>query len=281
MSNSDSYIPFSQRAGYSEVPPQLKLGEVSKELRRLLDYAMHQEVRRVERTGYDDSYFVDDWRTVSMDFHVRFLRQPVRTYNNSSFKFRSVVEEGIQKLPIGPLFDLVEFFARHKDTSTQLELDLAEAFVQARAAYRLVNGMVIAVGNEQQGEAVEAALTATEQYGAKAARGHLVRAGSAIRAGDWAGSVRESIHAVEAVARKLDANASTLGPALAELEKRGHLHPALKAAFSKLYGYTNDEAGLRHANVFEDSANVDETDALFMLGACASFVSYLLARSNS
>jgi hypothetical protein len=52
----------------------------------------------------------------------------------------------------------------------------------------------------------------------------------------------------------------------------------MKGAFQKLYGYTSDENGIRHASVFDPKAKVDETDALFMLGACASFVSYLLAR---
>ncbi|HAE28382.1 MAG TPA: hypothetical protein DCG58_14560, partial [Hyphomonas adhaerens] len=47
----------------------------------------------------------------------------------------------------------------------------------------------------------------------------------------------------------------------------------------QLYGYTSDEEGVRHALVFNEKSTVDEVDALFMLGACASFVSYLLARA--
>jgi hypothetical protein len=92
--------------------------------------------------------------------------------------------------------------------------------------------------------------------------------------------VRESIHAVEAVAVRLAPDTSTLGAALKVLEKRDHLHGGLKSAFEKLYGYSSDEAGVRHALVFSDEAKVDEADALFMLGACASFVSYLLARGT-
>jgi hypothetical protein len=64
------------------------------------------------------------------------------------------------------------------------------------------------------------------------------------------------------------------------MEQRGHLHGSLKAAFGSLYGYSSDEEGVRHALVFSDEAKVDEADALFMMGACASFVSYLLARSK-
>lgn len=105
-------------------------------------------------------------------------------------------------------------------------------------------------------------------------------AATALKRGAWHESVRESITAVESAAVRLAPEHKTLGKALNELERRGHLKGGLKAAFSKLYGYTNDEEGIRHALVFEGAAKVDETDALFMLGACASFVSYLLARST-
>ena len=123
-------------------------------------------------------------------------------------------------------------------------------------------------------------MNTTQEYGAKAARTHLINSGAALKSGNWSGSIRESIHAVESVARLLEPAGKTLGGALKKLESNGHLHTALKDAFLKLYGYTNGEHGVRHALVFEDKANVDEADALFMLGACASFVSYLLARSS-
>ena len=70
-----------------------------------------------------------------------------------------------------------------------------------------------------------------------------------------------------------------LGPALAKLEKSGAIHPALKQAFEKLYGYTNDEKGIRHAQL-NDPSNVTDHEAVFMLGACASFVTYLINRAR-
>ena len=55
-------------------------------------------------------------------------------------------------------------------------------------------------------------------------------------------------------------------------------HRALKEAFSKLYGYTSDENGIRHALLEEGAADVDLDDAVFMFGACASFAAYLVNR---
>ena len=98
-----------------------------------------------------------------------------------------------------------------------------------------------------------------------------------INARQFADSITDSIHAVESVARTIDPKAKTLGPALDSLQKSGLLkHPALKEAFSKLYGYTSDEQGIRHALLDKGSPDVGLDEAMFMFGACASFAAYLV-----
>ena len=114
------------------------------------------------------------------------------------------------------------------------------------------------------------------QSGLSGSEAHLRKAAELINKGEWPDSVRESIHAVESVARKLAPAASnTLEPALASLEKAGQLHPALKKAFSRLYGYTNAEEGIRHPLIANSTSPVSQDEAVFMLGACASFTTYL------
>ena len=55
----------------------------------------------------------------------------------------------------------------------------------------------------------------------------------------------------------------------------------MKKAFLALYGYTCEEQGIRHPLLDDGTANVDETDALFMIGDCAAFVSYLIGKARS
>jgi hypothetical protein len=55
----------------------------------------------------------------------------------------------------------------------------------------------------------------------------------------------------------------------------------MKRGFLSLHGYTSDENGIRHALLEEGAAKVAETDALFMIGACAAFVSYLINKARS
>jgi len=271
----EPFIPFSQREGFSPLPAQLKLGEVSNEFRRLIDYYVGLEVERVTFSGN----IRGEWVRVAQDFHVHFCKRNANEFHSRASMLRVEVESITEKARFEVLFDFVEFFLRHPRCSDELREDLASAFKTARAAYRVVDNQVVAIGTDEQAAAYEAAVQATEDTGAKAARQHLVAAGSALRHDDWAGSIRESIHAVEAMVRMIAPDEKTLGPALSELEKRGHLHAGLKKAFTVLYGYSSDEEGVRHALVFNENPKVDEADALFMLGACASFVSYLIART--
>jgi hypothetical protein len=281
-SDSKPYVPFSQRTGLEQVPPQLKLGEVSAELRRLLYYYISLEIDRESYSPYSYGIvFRDEWRRVAMDLHVLFFKQAADTFMYGPYEYKQHLDVFIQRANIGGLFNLVEFLIRHRGCSDELKRELADALVTARAAYRVFdNKYIAAIGTEEQAAAFERAIADAEAKNATAVRKQLIAAGVALRNSDWAGSLRESIHAVEAIAVRLAPGTDTLGAALKVLEHRGHLHGGLKAAFSSLYGYSSDEEGVRHALVFGDEAQVDETDALFMLGACASFVSYLLARGT-
>jgi len=56
------------------------------------------------------------------------------------------------------------------------------------------------------------------------------------------------------------------------------MHPSLKQGFEKLYGYTSDDDGIRHALL--DEANLDMEDARFMLVSCSAFVNYLVVKAQ-
>lgn len=273
------YRPFSERAGLTPVPPQLRLGEVSPAMRNYVDYAISEDVRR-STEYYFGGHLNERWLKIASHAHVLFFNQSHVNFNSEIEIIRRLFHSAVQNFKITKLFDMIEFLLRHDNCSAEFKFDIARAFVRARAAYRVVDDLIVAVGTVEQAAAFEDAVSQAEASGAGAARTHLIASGKALREGDWAGSVRESIHAVEAMAVRLAPGTETLGPALAALERNGHLHGSLKKAFGALYGYSCDEEGVRHALVLNDKANVDEADALLMLGACASFVSYLIARGG-
>jgi hypothetical protein len=71
-----------------------------------------------------------------------------------------------------------------------------------------------------------------------------------------------------------------LGKALDEIKKSGKvkLHKLLIDAFDKLYLYTCDDGGIRHA--LKDDLGPDAEDAKFMLVACSAFVNYLTVKAT-
>jgi hypothetical protein len=73
----------------------------------------------------------------------------------------------------------------------------------------------------------------------------------------------------------------TLGDLLKSIDDKlpeEALHPALKGALSKLYGYTSDAGGIRHA--LADDREPDIEDAQFMLAICSAFVTLIVAKAG-
>lgn len=93
---------------------------------------------------------------------------------------------------------------------------------------------------------------------------------------DYKNSIKESISAVESICKIIAGEGATLGETLKILERKRGLKGQLKSAFEKLYVYTNDKGGIRHADgLFASEVSFEE--AKFMLVSCCAFVNYLIA----
>ena len=55
---------------------------------------------------------------------------------------------------------------------------------------------------------------------------------------------------------------------------RRSAHPALQQAWEKMYGWTSDADGIRHAAIEESDS--EQATAKYMLVACSAFVSYVI-----
>lgn len=271
-----SSISFEQAEGAAPLPAQLQLKTVSRELVVRLYDVFHTRVRRASVAlgpGWIDVFrdefvrrqhkFSNEF-SANWDFNLQYVR---RTLNSMDYL---------------EIFGLLQWIIRHESTPYDFTEAIAECLVDCRAAYRIIDHDTIApISDPAETEALESALEAARSSGISGARSHLLSATEAATAGRNADCIRESIHAVEAVALALAPGSRELGPALAKLEAAGAIHGALKTAFRSLYGYASDEKGVRHSLLDQDAAKVDESDALFMLGACASFVSYLIAKGRA
>lgn len=175
------------------------------------------------------------------------------------------------------VYSFLEFVVRHfNESKPKLPEYLNAVLEQEMAGYRFIDDLVAPIASHQEVEALEEAIGDSRFMGVDQ---HLSRALELLsdRASpDYRNSIKEAISAVEAMARHVTGDTrATLRDALKELEKSGKLHPSLSGGFIKLYGYTSDANGIRHAML--DEPNLTQADAKYFLLSCTSFVNYLKA----
>ena len=290
-------LSFSEAQGYECVPNQLKLEELPENSRIRLWNLFHNSMNFKPLPSpiiltRPTTYCVDAsiWRGILLDLHCNYFALSVKS---ESSKSRIYYEEAVNGafMPIflrgkfNKVFDLLTAIMRNEKCPQDYIHEVSKIFSSTSLAYFVVTDVPVTIlpqATEQEGESIINAFNDLDSLDLNGAKSHLRNAGEAINRHGWADSIRESISAVESVARQLDPNASkTLGPALNALKKEHRLHPALERAFKSLYGYTSDVGGIRHALLDEEAALVDSEEAIFMYGACASFVSYLCNKHRS
>jgi len=189
------------------------------------------------------------------------------------------------------VYDLIEFLINNvRDSVTYSRVSGSRStqgdFIAAigtilqeeRAPYKIIDGRIIPLTSETEVAEIERALNVDDKY--RAIRNHLGKAlelYSKRPTPDYSNSIKESISAVEALARiVLGDERATLGNLADQLS----IHPAFKEAIKKLYGWTSDDSGIRHSEK-SVSLQVDSEEARFMLVACSTFVNYIIAKYDS
>jgi AbiJ N-terminal domain 4 len=179
-------------------------------------------------------------------------------------------------------YDYIEAVARIEKKDFELDKKAEsfanwcnKIFIRDAIPIRFISGLLVELTNENEIKEVECALNSKIPTIAEHIRNALILLADR-KTPDYRNSIKESISAVEAAARKVVGSENlTLGKALGQLEKSHGLDPSLKSGFSSLYGWTSGESGIRHAMAEKDT--VTEADARFMLVACSAFSNYLLA----
>ena len=276
-------LTFRQAEDLDPLPKPLRLKEISQELRAYIFYWME---------GIIWSQYDIDWEQIASDFHRLHLHRidGDMDINDLTHYLKNLMEDKSDEA-YANILDFLQYILRHpnidqyiSETGNKISLpsfinELQDIFSECQAAYFIDSIPPITIlpkSSPDEGNAIIENMGTLNQQDHTGALQHIRKAGEAINSGDWAGSVRESIHAVVSVVRK-----NTGKQSLKEaLELIPPLHTALKEGLNKIYGYTSDEQGIRHEFVNLNEANVDEDLALFMYGSCASFAAYLSKKSK-
>jgi hypothetical protein len=151
------------------------------------------------------------------------------------------------------------------------------------AGYRFIEDQISPIVNEHEIKEIEESLGTTQSFTSlKGANTHLTQALTKIsdrKNPDYRNSIKESISAIESVAKIISNNSKdSLGGALDKIKGKIKLHAALEKGFKQIYGYTSDSDGIRHA--LTEETNCDFEDAKYMLVSCSAFINYLVVKAD-
>ena len=286
-------LTFAQREEEAPLPEAMELEHVPQKFHQLVWLSIDKESGDLAGIGVLNDYY--ETRHIhgisriiwSFKFDIRLIPHDEIPHPKPSID-RQFSREVVLHGQYHEVITFVEYILRHEECSCGLCHAIEHAFERTSTAYFVEKigdiPTIMPWISRETGEATRRAIDTLDSGSMDGATTHLRQAMEHINSGQHADSIADSIHAVESVACAIDPRANkTLGPALDSLVKAGVLkHHALKEAFKKLYGYTSDEEGVRHALVLKGAADVGLDEAVFMFGACfgacASFAAYLIQK---
>lgn len=178
------------------------------------------------------------------------------------------------------VYNFIEFIVKH-DVDTQRKGEFIKAcnaiLEQDFVGYRFVGNYITPITSEVEIKTLEDILRLSDRF--FTVKKHIEQALALFTQrpkADYRNSIKESISAVEAICCIVSVKENaTLGDAVKQMQHKGFpLHQAFVDAVKKLYGYTSDAEGIRHALLEE--TRLTSADARFMLVICAAFVNYII-----
>jgi hypothetical protein len=273
-------LTFAQAEGRAPLPSQLKRTDVTPELRAVLWRFIHDEITRATTSGGFGSYVGSAWGKILRNVHVLHYHRFTDDFSAAIGDVLTSVRTVFEKGDYLEMYGWLQFVLQHQpplNFANQLQARLK----YCRTPYRIVGGDVLCpVGSDLDAVIIDRAIQDVTASSLSGAREHMKTAVAEVTAGHFADSVRESIHSVESVVRVLEPSGD-FSKALYRLEQKTRIHGAMKQGFLNLYGFTSDEQGIRHPLLERKAPSVDEADALFMIGACSAFLSYLVNKARA
>ena len=270
---------YSDRNGIDTLNTEMQVESFDERTR----IAIRNEVGAIIHSFFkDDIYTMTEgskfWRALLSQVYS----QPVN-YNQNYFTAQSfcVVESTIMKDTYAAILSLLEFIitycATGNEYTKQKLIDRFNSlFEREYVGYRYIGIGFTRITDDMEADVVKKVLqtpyTKVKEHMKKA----LYHLSNRDRP-DYENSIKESITAVEEMCQSIVGRKCTLGEALDNLGRTGlTIHPALKAAFDKLYGYTCDASGVRHAGQLGGPDSTFD-EAKYMLVTCSAFVNYLIS----
>ena len=186
-----------------------------------------------------------------------------------------VLRERVMTSTWHDVFDLIEFIVMNlpRRWGAIVRDKLNSILEQENSAYRFIDFTITEITDQNEIDAVEEATAENKNV----VSAHLKRALELLtdrKTPDYRNSMKESISAVEAVCQEVTGKpGATLNNCIAAIKAKRTLHPAFEGSLVKLFGFTSDSGGIRHA-MTDETERPTYADAKYMLVTCSAVTNY-------
>jgi hypothetical protein len=283
MTTSKDDLPFSKRYGYEPINVPFQVDHINDILRIDLWNAfylfIHSHLANSEYSG-------NEYRKIYKLFWIHFFRKAFDDFPNHDYALKEFIREHIEKGIWYKVYEFFEFVFRNSKHSNLYSFNefidyVDDILIANNSGYRIINNKFIPITNKTEIKEIKLVSESSKKFGLTGIQEHLSTSIDLISkkpVPDYRNSIKESISMVEVISRIIEPNENTLGKALNRLGKNQKINTALKTGFEKLYTYTNDKNGIRHALMDEQIINPE--DAKFFLVSCSAFTNYLIEKAK-
>lgn len=302
MTSDNKYVPLSIRDGRRSIP-QLGIQDMPPELRLSLWNV-------IEPWLWEGHYSGSYEKRARWVYNFHAIRWPTNEIPSKTLKYEATNRlhywfmsdascdeiydfiEGIPEMVYDEFHvvdhDLMELKQR-SDSIYRDAMRIIDTFVRDAnnmleregSPYRFLNNLLTPITNDVEIEEVNAAVSGIDRF--SVAREHIAEGLKHLgaRPPAYADCIKQSISGIESALRiAADDKKSKMASLLRKFEdKYGGIHPSLRAAIDKLYGYASDEDGVRHGATA--AVTVGEAEARAMLVTCSALMNFLIRKTSA
>jgi len=280
----ENNLSFGKRFGFEPVDIPFQLDNIDKILRTELwnsYYIFYQVPFEYSYGGDSDSY-----RSINLTLWVNFFKNAHDDFPARDFPYTNYIRKHFEKGTWYKVYEFIELLfekigKNYKYKPKEFENYINEKLRSNNSGYTLSNGKFIPNTNAREIEEINKTQELSREHNLVGINEHLSSAIALLSQKpnpDYRNSIKESISMVEAISRIIEPTENTLGKALNKLNGNKKINKTLKIGFEKLYAYTNDKNGIRHALM--DDENIDLEDANLFLVTCSAFTNYLIEKAR-
>jgi len=266
---------FSERYGFSSPRDSFQTTNMDDALKNKL----WKKVKSILEHDFLSSYNLG----LNVSLYNNFFKDRIDVTEEKWITIKEDLEEKYFELNWYDIYNLVEFLLKNDNfdnanyTPGESNIDeINKILEEEMSGYRIVNNYIVPIIDEIEMQEIEESLE-IEYNGAKRHLSNALEFLSDRENPDYPNSIKESISAVEAVAKEITGKETDLASCLKVMDL--DLNKQFKTAMTNMYGWTCKEDGIRHGHTGEELKTSFE-EAKYMLVTCSAFVNYMIAKKG-